>query len=84
MMSLNSVTFFFPYRNATLSFISASGGTRTLDILVENWGRVNFGVHATFDQRKGLLENTKILLDDEEVTGWEIVSLQFKSKWVNR
>jgi hypothetical protein len=83
MMSLNSVTF-FSYRNATLSLISASGGTKTLDILVENWGRVNYGVRSKFDQRKGLLENTKILLDDEEVTGWEIVSLQFKSKWVNR
>jgi hypothetical protein len=84
MMSLNSVTCFFSYRNATVSLISASGGKKTLDILVENWGRVNYGVRSNFDQRKGLLENTKILLDDEEVTGWEILSLQFKSKWVNR
>jgi hypothetical protein len=72
------------YRNATLSLHSASAGTKTLDILVENWGRVNFGVRSTFDQRKGLRENTTILLDDKEVTGWEIISLQFKSKWINR
>jgi hypothetical protein len=71
-------------RNTTLSVISASAGTRTLDILVENWGRVNYGVRSTFDQRKGLLENTKIVFDDKEVRGWEIISLQFKSRWVNR
>lgn len=71
-------------RNAVLSLNSTSGGTKILDILVENWGRVNYGVRSIFDQRKGLRENTTILLDNKEITGWEIISLQFKSKWVKR
>nr|AIA09347.1 beta-galactosidase [Periplaneta americana] len=74
---------FWILKDATLVMNSTTSGTKTLDILVENWGRVNFGYRSTFDQRKGLRENTEILIDNNEITGWEVISLQFKSNWVN-
>ena len=72
------------YSDAELQFDSSSIGTRTLDILVENWGRVNFGLESAFDQRKGLHEGTKVLLDNTEVSNWEIISLQFNSNLIKR
>jgi beta-galactosidase len=44
----------------------------TLDILVENNGRINYGPYLT-DNRKGILE--KVKFGDEEVLNWEIFSL---------
>jgi beta-galactosidase len=44
----------------------------TLDILVENLGRVNFGPHLVAD-RKGIVG--KVTFGGEELTGWEIFAL---------
>jgi beta-galactosidase len=44
----------------------------TLDVLVENTGRVNFGPHM-LTERKGVTE--RVTLGGEEVTGWESYSL---------
>ncbi|PSN48316.1 Beta-galactosidase-1-like protein 3 [Blattella germanica] len=68
--------------NSVLNIESKTKKTKTLDILVENWGRVNFGLHSDFEQCKGLRKGTKILFDNEHVKGWETFSLQFKSKWL--
>ncbi|PSN41039.1 hypothetical protein C0J52_17739, partial [Blattella germanica] len=68
--------------DAMLQFDPTVSGERNLDIFVENWGRVNFGVHSDFDQRKGLREEVQVLVDDVELSGWEIIALQFKSEWV--
>jgi len=43
-----------------------------LDILVENMGRVNFGPNMVTD-RKGIIG--KVLLGEQELTGWEIYPL---------
>ena len=51
---------------------------------MENWARVNFGGYSDFDQRKGLQEGTQILLDGVVINDWEIIALQFKSKWIKR
>lgn len=50
--------------------------TKTLSILVENMGRINFG--PTLDRsRKGILG--KVLLDDQiELSQWEIHGLEFR------
>jgi beta-galactosidase len=44
----------------------------TLDILVENMGRINFGPRLV-DDRKGIAG--KVALDGQELTGWEIFPL---------
>lgn len=46
----------------------------TLDILVENMGRINFGKEFIYD-RKGITE--KVLFENQELKNWEIISLPF-------
>jgi beta-galactosidase len=47
---------------------------KTLDILVENGGRINYGRQIT-DNRKGITES--VMLGDSELTGWEMFKLPF-------
>jgi beta-galactosidase len=51
--------------------VSLSAGS-TLNILVENMGRINFGAKLV-DDRKGITESVK--LDGKELLGWEMFSL---------
>ncbi|XP_046473337.1 beta-galactosidase-1-like protein 2 [Neodiprion pinetum] len=67
-------------KDAELTLNSDKAGEKTLDIIVENWGRVNFGVLANFDQRKGLWQGP-VYVDDKELKDWEIYALEFDSKW---
>lgn len=46
----------------------------TLDILVENGGRINYGRQLA-DNRKGITGS--VTLDDRELTGWEMFKLPF-------
>lgn len=50
-------------------------GSRPLDILVENMGRINFGPRLVED-RKGITE--RVSLAGEEIKGWEMYSLPLK------
>lgn len=54
----------------------------TLDLIVENWGRVNFGRLEQFNQFKGIWQEG-VSLNDEEMFNWEIVPLEFKKSWNN-
>ncbi len=56
-----------------------AGNEHTLDILVENLGRINFGWQMT-NQRKGL--NGEVLTDAKVQTNWEMFPLEFKQKFV--
>ncbi|MGC4104274.1 glycoside hydrolase family 35 protein [Ferruginibacter sp.] len=49
-------------------------GKVTLDILVENLGRINFGPYL-LKNKKGITE--KVLLDDKEIMNWQMYSLPF-------
>ncbi|CAH1154969.1 unnamed protein product [Phaedon cochleariae] len=51
----------------------------TLEIVVENWGRVNVGVYKQF---KGLWQGG-VKLDGEYLYDWTIYPLEFKSAWTN-
>lgn len=53
----------------------------TLDLMVENLGRANFGQPHMFDQKKGLWQG-EVLLDGVPLKGWEIIALEFKGDWV--
>ncbi|HEV2287996.1 MAG TPA: beta-galactosidase [Candidatus Acidoferrales bacterium] len=52
--------------------VELPAANNTLDILVENLGRINFGPHLR-DDRKGITES--VTFDGRELTGWEIYPL---------
>nr|WP_243900193.1 beta-galactosidase family protein [Hymenobacter defluvii] len=54
--------------------ITLPAGTVTLDILVENLGRINFGAYL-LENRKGITE--KVTFADQELTGWQHFPLPF-------
>jgi hypothetical protein len=60
----------------------AAAGTNTLDIIVDNWGRNNFGQPGDFDQKKGL--QGPVYIDNQELTNITAIPLEFKSQWVQR
>jgi beta-galactosidase len=51
-------------------------GKVTLDILVENLGRINFGKYL-LQNKKGITE--EVSLNDEELRGWNMYSLPFNN-----
>lgn len=51
----------------------------TLDLVVENMGRVNYGKITSFVQFKGLTED--VHLNNRKLVDWEIIPLEFKSSW---
>lgn len=53
----------------------------TLELVVENWGRVNYGKLDQFKQHKGLWQGN-VLLNDDILTKWQIIPLEFKKNWV--
>lgn len=54
--------------------------TATIDLVVCNMGRNNFGSLDQFYQFKGL--KSAILLDEKEIKNWEILPLEFKQSWI--
>jgi len=56
--------------------INSTGSNVKLDILVENNGRINYGPYLT-DNRQGITE--KVSLNGNELTGWKIYKLPFKT-----
>jgi len=53
----------------------------TLDLLVENLGRANFGSPHNYEQKKGLWEGD-ILLDNEPLDDWEHIAVEMKPEWL--
>ncbi|MFL9484275.1 glycoside hydrolase family 35 protein [Chitinophagaceae bacterium LWZ2-11] len=56
--------------------VTLSAGENTIDILVENLGRVNFGPNL-LKNNKGITE--KVLLNGKALEGWEMYSLPMKN-----
>lgn len=65
------------YPNVTLSKRALMNAT--VDIVVENWGRVNIG---DYNQPKGLCQG-QVKLNDDYIYNWDIYPLEFKTKWTN-
>jgi beta-galactosidase len=57
-------------------YLDLPQGKITLDILVENLGRINFGPYL-LKNNKGITE--KVLLGNQELTGWQMFSLPFEN-----
>ena len=67
------------YKNYTLPIEIPFNAT--LEILVENWGRINYGAKI-IENTKGIVLPVKI--DDVELTGdWEMVKLPFDTEMLN-
>jgi beta-galactosidase len=56
--------------------ITLPKGKVTLDILVENLGRINFGKYL-LQNKKGITE--KVLLNNQELSGWNMYSIPFEN-----
>ncbi|GLV44152.1 beta galactosidase [Carabus blaptoides fortunei] len=54
----------------------------TLELVVENWGRNNFGWLSQFKQFKGLWQGA-VSINAENLYDWEMYPLEFKKKWTN-
>ncbi len=84
------------YDCSSISLQIPDGEGMTLDILVENAGRVNFG--SPLENRKGMYIivlpvviyitcigiNGKVVVDGAEHLKWKIYSLEFKSNFVEK
>lgn len=71
---------FWKKNNGVLKLGPKERRNATLDLLVENWGRVNFGGLEQFKQFKGLWQGD-VLLNDDKLLNWEIIPLEFKRSW---
>jgi len=76
-------------RDASLTFGSwrplssdfGVGQSTTMDIVVENLGRANFGEPHNFEQKKGLWEGP-LILDGQQLSDFQIIPLEFNAAWV--
>ncbi len=81
------MTCIFHVISSTRNFTINGEGKVVLDLFIENTGRINYGTDNEFKgQKKGLHDdNTTVYkLDGEDISSIEIISLEFKSKWVKR
>lgn len=80
VVDLNSFGY-WKVQNSTLDLSSDEGFTNaTLDLVVGNLGRNNYGSLDQFYQFKGLSEG--VLLDEEKIEDWEIFPMEFKRTWI--
>lgn len=68
--------------NSTLNLGPVEFKSATLELVVENWGRNNFGHMDQFMQFKGLWQGG-VYINNDLLTNWDIVPLEFKKKWTN-
>lgn len=61
----------------TLTGIDLSGAT--LDIIVENWGRVS---NRLYKQLKGIWQG-EVTMNGEDLKDWSIYPLEFRTSWTN-
>ncbi|KAG5895365.1 hypothetical protein JTB14_029590 [Gonioctena quinquepunctata] len=53
----------------------------TIDIVVEEWGRMHGGNILQYNQTfKGLWQGS-VFVNDDEITDWKIIPLEFKKQW---
>ena len=62
--------------------VTACSPSCTIDFMVENLGRANFGRPHEFDQKKGLWQD--VLINDQSIRDWEIIAMEFNGAWVQR
>ncbi|XP_031335067.1 beta-galactosidase-1-like protein 3 [Photinus pyralis] len=68
--------------NGKLNLGGMNRTNATLELVVENWGRNNFGFSYQFKQFKGLWQ-CDVYINSDVISNWEVMPLQFKRKWTN-
>ena len=72
---------YWKLKDSILNFNNDNDYTNaTLDLIVENWGRNNFGTLSQFNQKKGLWEGD-VYLNSLKIHKWDIVNLPFDKKF---
>jgi len=66
--------------NGTLTLTDTDIQEAVLDLIVENWGRVNVRVYKQF---KGLWQGG-VSVNDQYINDWLIYPLEFKKSWTNQ
>lgn len=69
-------------KDSTLNLGNETYENATLDLVVENWGRSNYGKLFQFNQTKGLKND--VLINEQVLNDWMIVPLEFKQKWLEK
>ncbi|XP_018580165.1 beta-galactosidase-1-like protein 3 [Anoplophora glabripennis] len=79
VVDLNSFGY-WKVENSTLDLSSEEDlSNATLDLVVGNLGRNNFGSLDQFYQFKGLSKG--VVLDEQKIEDWEIFPMEFKKSW---
>ncbi|KAF5275960.1 hypothetical protein FQA39_LY00756 [Lamprigera yunnana] len=71
---------YWKMKDACLELNNIALENATLDLVVENWGRVNYGKLDQFLQYKGIWQG-HIVLNDHYLFDWEIFPLDFQKQW---
>ncbi|XP_050293705.1 beta-galactosidase-1-like protein 2 [Anthonomus grandis grandis] len=66
-------------KDSTITLTSEALTDATLDLVVENNARNNYGSLNQFQQFKGLIDD--VLINDEVINNWQIIPLEFKRSW---
>lgn len=67
-------------KDSTIQLTDVELENATLELVVENWGRNNFGSLKQFVQFKGLWQGP-VSIDNNAIADWDIYPLEFKKKW---
>lgn len=73
---------YWKLKDSTLNLGSEAQTSATLDLVVENWGRMNFGKLNQFNQFKGLWQGN-VTINDEIISTWDVIPLEFRKTWTN-
>lgn len=69
-------------KDGTLHLGTEDVSNATLELVVENWGRNNFGYLEQFFQYKGIWQGG-VYLNNEELLDWQIIPMEFRKAWTN-
>ncbi|KAG5867872.1 hypothetical protein JTB14_024707 [Gonioctena quinquepunctata] len=70
---------FWRLLDSTLTLTEEELQNATLDLVVENFGRNNYGSLSQFHQFKGLIDD--VFMNDAKLTQWQIMPFEFKKSW---
>ncbi|XP_057652902.1 beta-galactosidase-1-like protein 2 [Diorhabda carinulata] len=73
---------FWKLYNSTIVLTDKKMNNATLDLVIENFGRNNYGGLDQFHQFKGLTDD--VFIDNYKLTNWQIIPLEFKSAWTRK
>lgn len=74
---------FWRMRDSTITIYNPENTNVTIDLIIENFGRNNYGEQQKMMfQFKGLTDD--VYLNEEKLVDWQIIPFEFKKSWVNQ